>query len=398
VTSYAEIEALKTKLESLNVKDLKRLISLSKKLDHRIEQINLDPSQFTPVINNEFRKITEHFKQQLAPKLGSLFEMASDKSLDFKKLKLDHTFAVPGSNGVGYEATDYIPEWNLLAIGTYHDRKGDLVLWDLKKKEMKSVHKDIHDVGITYVRWVPEAKVIVTCAYDKLIKVFRPIDKGREIAHIATLRGHSQRIRCMTYISQHNVLVTGGDEPDLKVWNMRTLKLNFYLCTGSEGLLGSYLMYMPSNKLLGVGFKSGKIRFYNLMTKQQVFEFSTDSQGRYPCGLQLIPKRNQIICNVREYVVKLWNFDELNLKIRDDATIKTEGKEPNCALFNQNQDQIVIACLTPKLEIYDFNEHKLRPLDLSGQIKEANSLRYLKEINKISICDRVSGNVCILGE
>jgi hypothetical protein len=112
----------------------------------------------------------------------------------------------------------------------------------------------------------------------------------------------------------------------------------------------------------------------------------------------LIPKRNQIICNVREYIVKIWNFDELNVKIKDDIIIKTEGKEPNCALFNLSEDQIVIACLTPKLEIYDFNEHKLRSLDLAGQIKEANSLRYLKEVNKISICDRVSGNVCILGE
>jgi WD40 repeat protein len=135
------------------------------------------------------------------------------------------------------------------------------------------------------VRWIPERQVIVTCAYDKLIKIFKPVDKGKDIHLIGTLRGHTQRIRCMTYIKEYDLLITGGDEPDLKVWRLKSMKLCFYLGTQNEGLLGSYLMYIPSNKLLGVGFKSGKIRFYNLVTKQQMFEFGTDSQGRYPCGL-----------------------------------------------------------------------------------------------------------------
>jgi len=97
-------------------------------------------------------------------------------------------------------------------------------------------------------------------------------------------------------------------------------------------------------------------------------------------------------------MVKLWTFDELNLKVKEDLMIKTEGKEPNCMLFNSNQDQLLMGCLTSKLEIYDFMDGKLRPFDLSGHIKEANSLVYLKGLNKISICDRVTGTVCVLSE
>jgi predicted nuclease with TOPRIM domain len=39
---YSELENLKARIESLNSKDLKRLITLSKRLDHSIEKVNLD--------------------------------------------------------------------------------------------------------------------------------------------------------------------------------------------------------------------------------------------------------------------------------------------------------------------------------------------------------------------
>jgi WD40 repeat protein len=397
-SSYAEFELLKSKIDSFQTDDLKRLIDLYKTIDLDVDKLLSQPSLVTTVMGTECKKIVDHFKMQLLPKLDSMFITSKTKALDFKKLKLDHSFVVPGSHGVGYEATDFIPEWDLLAIGTYHERKGDLVLWDLHNKEVRCLKRDIHEVGITYVRWIPEDKLIVTCAYDKLVKVFRPSDFGRRIDLVCTLRGHSQRIRCMAYVKEYDLMVTGGDEPDLKIWNMKTCKLASHLTTHGEGLLGSYLVYLRGKGLIGASFKSGKVRLYSLLKKQPVFEFTTDSQGRYPCGLQILPKRDQIICNTKEYTVKMWSFDELKLSVKEDLTIATEGKEPNCMLFNNNQDQILMGCLTPRLEVYDFNDHKLRSVDLSGYIKEANSLVYLKGLNKISICDRVTGTVCILSD
>lgn len=399
MSRQAEFENLKHKIRNFEAPDITKLVDIYKEIGLGLERLELKPSLVTTFLGNEAKKIIDHFKQQVIPNLESMFEPPKTPTLDFKKLKLDHSFCIPGSNGVGYEATDFIPEWQLLAIGTYHDRKGDLAIWDLNAKELRGIKKNIHEVGITYVRWLPENKLVVTCAYDKLIKVFKLRNQGRDIDHIATLRGHTQRIRCMIAMEDHDMIVTGGDDPDLKMWQIRG-KMRQISCisTRGEGMLGSYLLYLKGKKLIGASFKSGKIKFFNFVSKQQVFEFYTDSQGRYPCGLQLLPKKSLMICNTREYMVKMWNLDELNFKIKEEGIIKAEGKEPNCMIANYAEDQILMGCLTPKLEIYDLNTNKMSILDLSGYIKEANSLVYLKSINKISICDRVSGTICILSE
>jgi len=86
------------------------------------------------------------------------------------------------------------------------------------------------------------------------------------------------------------------------------------------------------------------------------------------------------------------------MQIGDEVIIKTEGKEPNCIVANFDQNQLLLGCLTSKLEVYDFDEQKMKIIDLSSYIKEANSLVYLKGINKVSICDRVTGTVCILND
>lgn len=356
------------------------------------------PRLLISLLKTETNKLLKHLKSQVLPKLDSVYPNYPDRNLDFRNLRIDHTFSIPGSNGVGYEATDFIPEWKTLIIGTYHDRKGDLVLWDLPKRELKCIKKEIHDVGITYVRWISETNLIATCAYDKLIKLFKPVNQGTNVHLIQTLRGHSMRIRCMVYAAEYDLLISGGDEPDLKLWSTKLKKKCSHLSTNNEGLLGSYLLYLKGKRLLGVSFKSGRIKFFSLLSRNCIYEFNAESQGRYPCGLQLLYKRNQIICNTKEHIVKIWNFDELNLEIGEELSIKTEGREPNCIVPNFDQNQLLLGCLTSKLEVYDFTENKIRQIDLSPSIKEANSLVYLKGVNKLSVCDRVTGTVCILND
>lgn len=396
--SILEFEGLKKKKNSLTHKDLNRLVELFSVLNSDKKSIYQQSDSLLMLLKYESKKLSEYFRHSLKPNIDLTTAIGKEKPDDFRKFGIDHTFVIPGSNGVGYEATDFIPEMQLLAIGTYHDRKGDLVLWDVNAKSLKAMKKNIHDVGITYVRWIPSKKFIVTSAYDKLIKISRLSTNGEKLDVVKVLRGHSMRIRCLVSIPELGLLVTGGDEPDLKIWNMNKMTLTSLLSTRSEGLLGSYLLYIKSCKVIGVSFKSGKIRLFDLFKKIVIFEFNADSMGRYPCGLQMLSKRSQVICNTNENTIKVWDFDELNMKIKTESVIKTEGKEPNCMIANADQEQLLLGCLTSRLEIYDYRDHKTKSLELNPHIKEANSLVYMKGMNRISICDRVSGTVCILKE
>jgi len=110
---------------------------------------------------------------------------------DFNNLSLESFVNISGSRGVGYQGIDFIPEYNMLAMGVYHDRKSDLVLYDMNTRTVKVRANEIHKDGITYVRWIPKYHSIITTSYDKLIKIFKYDHPNSKLWHMSTIRGHS---------------------------------------------------------------------------------------------------------------------------------------------------------------------------------------------------------------
>jgi WD40 repeat protein len=228
------------------------------------------------------------------------------------------------------------------------------------------------------------------------IKVFAVSEQGKNLKSIATFRGHTNLVRCIRYLDQDNMLVSAGDDPDIKVWDLKNLKRYSTISTNGNTNMDGSIAYIPKDKLIGVGFRSGYIRFYHLYKKNMVFEFQTGFENFYTYALQYLPKRKLILGRVKEHVIKVWKYDDEKKKVESYKTINAKGSYPDCIVPNEDESQLLFTSRDQFLEMYDFGADKTAICNLGPHIKKTNALVFLESLGKVSVCDYTSGKVCIL--
>jgi len=344
-------------------------------------------------IQRETETAVNKFKFDILSKLKASLDL---KPLDFFKLKVKTSYSIPCSEGVLYEACAFIPKWKLLAVGFRKNQQGSLGLYNLESHELVSTASNVHKKWINHVIWVEKWNYIVTCSNDMKIKVFAVLNQGKNMKLIATFRGHTNLVRCIKYLDAEDLLISAGDDPDIKVWDLKSLRRFATIPTNSSTNMDGSIAYIPKDKLIGVGFRSGMVRFYHLYKKNLVMEFQTGFENFYTYGLQYLPKRKLILGRVKERVIKVWKYDSEKKKAEPYKTIKAKGDYPDCIVANEDESQLLFTSRDQFLEMYDFSTEKTALYNLQPHIKKTNALVFLDSLGKVSVCDYTSGKVCIL--
>jgi len=344
-------------------------------------------------LQREVENVSHRFKYDI---LGKLKENMALKPIDFSKLKIKASIPIPASEGVLYEACAFIPKWKILAVGFRKNQQGSLGLFNLETQEVVSTACDVHTRWINHVIWLDKRNLIVTCSNDMKIKVFAVSNQGKSLKEIATFRGHTNLVRCIKYIEEEDLLVSAGDDTDLKLWDMKLLRRSATISTGGATNMDGSIAYIPKDKLLGVGFRSGYVRFYHIYKRNMVMEFKTGFENFYTYGLQYLPKRKLILGRVKEHVIKVWKYDEVNKKVEPFKTINAKGSYPDCIVPNEDESQLLFTSRDQFLESYDFGSDKTNMVNLGPHIKKTNALVFLENMGKVSVCDYTSNKICIL--
>jgi len=318
------------------------------------------------------------------------------KPVDFFNLKVKTSYSIPASEGVLYEACAFIPKWNVLAVGFRKNQQGSLGLYNIKSHELVSSTENVHKRWINHVVWVEKWNCIVTCSNDTKIKVFGVRDEGKTLKNLTTFRGHTNLVRCIKYLENHDLLVSAGDDPDIKIWDLKKLRRYTTISTNGQTNMDGSIAYIPKDNLIGVGFRSGFIRFFNIYKRTVSFEFKTGFENFYTYGLQYLPKRKLILGRVKEHVIKVWKYDEDKKKVEQYKTITAKGSYPDCIVPNEDESQLLFTSRDQFLEMYDFNNDKTAQYNLQPHIKKTNALLFLDNLGKVSVCDYTSGKICIL--
>jgi len=229
-----------------------------------------------------------------------------------------------------------------------------------------------------------------------LIKVFAVSNQGKTIRPITTFRGHTNLVRCIKYLDGEDLLVSAGDDAGIKVWDLKGLRRFATICTEANTNMDGSIAYIPKDKLVGVGFRSGVVRFYHLFKKNMVFEFKTGFENFYTYGLQYLPKRKLILGRVKESTITIWKYDDEKKKADHYKTIKAKGNYPDCIVANEDESQLLFTSRDQFLEVYDFGTDKTATHNLGQHISKTNALVFLDSLGKVSVCDYTSGKVCIL--
>jgi len=238
--------------------------------------------------------------------------------------------------------------------------------------------------------------LIITCSNDMKIKVYAASNQGKTLRSIATFRGHTNLVRCIKYLEGEDLLVSAGDDPDIKVWSLKNLKRFSTISTNCNTNMDGSIAHIPKDKLIGVGFRSGHVRFYHIYKKTCVMEFKTGFENFYTYALQYLPKRRLILGRVKEHVIKVWKYDEETKKVEQYKTINAKGNYPDCIVPNEDESQLLFTSRDNFLEMYDFSTEKTAIVNLQPHIKKTNALVFLDSLGKVSVCDYTSGKVCIL--
>jgi len=386
------LSALSSKSD-LEVEQIKQLIESYKILKEDIKIFDLRLEALPENLQKETETAANKFKYDILSKLNSSLNI---QPIDFFKLKLKASYSIPCSEGVLYEACAFIPKWKILAVGFRKNQQGSLGLYNLESHELVSSVANVHKRWINHVIWVEKWNYIVTCSNDMTIKVFAVLDQGKNVKAIATFRGHTNLVRCIRYLDAEDLLVTAGDDPDIKVWDLKGLRRYANISTGGNTNMDGSIAYIPKDKLVGVGFRSGVVRFYHLYKRNMVMEFKTGFENFYTYGLQYLPKRNLILGRVKERVIKVWKYDSEKKKVEQYKTIKAKGEYPDCIVPNEDESQLLFTSRDQFLEMYDFGTDKTAQYNLQPHIKKSNALVFLDNLGKVSVCDYTSGKVCIL--
>lgn len=372
---------------------IKQLVTNYKSLKQDIKVFDMNLDVVTENLQKEVETISNQFKYEVVSKINAAMDL---KPIDFLKLKVRQSYSMPASEGVLYEACAFIPKWKLLAVGFRKNQQGSLGLFDLNSQEVISTADNVHKRWINHVIWVDKWNYIVTCSNDTKIKVFAVAGQGKQIKPITTFRGHSNLVRCIKYLDEENLLVSAGDDPDIKIWDLKNLRRFATISTDKNTNMDGSIAYIPKDKLIGVGFRSGAIRFYHIYNRSMVFEFKTGFENFYTYALQYLPKRKIILGRVKEHVIKVWKYDDEKKKVEHYKTINSKGSYPDCIIPNEDETQLLFTSRDQFLETYDFATDKTSQSNLGSHIKKTNALVYLNTLGKVSVCDYTSGKICIL--
>ena len=158
------------------------------------------------------------------------------------------------------------------------------------------------------------------------------------------------------------------------------------------------IAYIKTDKLIGVPFQSGYIRFYHLGNRSLVFELNVGIFHTLSlCGLQYLPRKKIIVTNTVKAELKMWQYIEGERRVGQENIVRTKSI-PYCVLANSDESQLIFHVYqsgNQYLESYDFDTDQTLLINLPKKIEAGNCLISLG-LRAVVAADCNSGNICIL--
>lgn len=156
-------------------------------------------------------------------------------------------------------------EWiddNRMLIWFHPDSVG---LWNLSERRLTHHWPDHHHIAVT-----PDRSLLALARnQDFGIRMF----DGVTLEEQWVASGHTQVVRAMRFGPGGRRLYSGGDDREIRVWDMASRRLILKL-PGHEAAIAG-LAVSPDEKTLVVADKDGNLRLWDLRTGRELFELAT---------------------------------------------------------------------------------------------------------------------------
>ena len=241
-------------------------------------------------------------------------------------------------------ALAFSPDGKILASSSNHEfNDGTIKLWDLTTRKLqKSLGASLVNLRVGSLAFSRDQQYLASghigfTAVDTAIRIWQ-IDRGK-VAY--TLKGHGWEVTAIAFSSDGRILVSGGADSAIMIWNWRAEKRLRTLNRPDDffGSLASWfdqskgiiwaIAISPDDKIIASGGSDQPIYLWNLETGK-LEKSLTDHEG-YVCCLAFSPDRQTLASGGQDNTIRIWNYHtgELRQTLNHQGTVKSLAFSPD---------------------------------------------------------------------
>ncbi|XP_078507944.1 EF-hand calcium-binding domain-containing protein 8 isoform X7 [Lissotriton helveticus] len=212
----------------------------------------------------------------------------------------------------------------------------------------------VHGDWCTQIKFIPELNCVASCsAAERTAMVLTTLSTKRLEKTTSSRIVVRKGILCFDYCPEMNILLTGGIDPSIRVWNPFVTTSPVAVMKGHMACVTHLLANGKEHIIISVS-KDKNIRIWDIrdhMCLQSILARNIPL-GRSPVSaVYYSNSKNMLICTTYEIGVLRASSEAMEFS----GKILTSHSEPLCAaLFNSNFNQVVSGCHSGVVSVWDI--------------------------------------------
>jgi len=195
---------------------------------------------------------------------------------------------------------DFSTDGSKLATGGGDpSRSGELMIWDVNKRELLNTIEDAHSDTIFGVQFSRDGKYLLSGAADKFAKIFNVAD-GK---HLKSFEGHTHHVLDVAWQADGTVIATAGADNAIKVWNVKSGEQSRTISNYGKQVTSLKFVGRGSNIISCGGDKT--VRYHKTDNGQNFRTFSGGTDYMYSAAATADEKL--VVAGGEDGVLRIWN-------------------------------------------------------------------------------------------
>lgn len=194
----------------------------------------------------------------------------------------------------------FSPDGSRLATGGGEpSRSGELMIWDVAKRELVREIEDAHSDTVFGLEFSRDGKSIVSGAADKFVKIHE-VATGK---HVRSFEGHTHHVMDVSWQADSSTLVSAGADNAIKVWNVETGEQIRTIAGYTKQVTSISFSGITGNVISSGGDKT--VRQFTAANGRAVRSFSGGTDFMYAADASRDEKL--IVAGGEDGVIRVWN-------------------------------------------------------------------------------------------
>ncbi len=229
---------------------------------------------------------------------------------------------------------------------------GFLYVQDLQRIDSSPISLDSGDGAIMAVAFAPESSDdiprLAAGGEDRLIRIWQPNDRPDESVLKATLAGHNEEIRSLSFSSNptSDLLVSSGYDGNVSLWNLDAAHPVLESLGGSSEWVRAVSFERRGNRMLSAA-ASGRIRLWEIIPDQPLSEPGIlRGHASYIRAIAFGPNPDEpmLVSAAEGGTIRIWRVENGEATVREvKIRSRADGVKLSSIAFSANGSILVIA-------------------------------------------------------